>query len=123
MDGEYTFFGTPPPGRNATAFTNMTQVRSHIKRTDTEKLMKEWNHDDSSQSAFMKNGYEPMPTIEFFRKELRGRHMGTLCDVVAGTITQSGRRATSPNPTRAYCEHKSKKQIPLTPGAPATLYT
>jgi hypothetical protein len=56
-------------------------------------------------------------TYEFLLKNLKGRHTGTLIDVLTGGITKPSYTSPTETPHCLYCKHvrKSHQTKPLTP--------
>lgn len=67
-------------------FNTFAELRKYIKATAWAK-MKCWKS-SKSQSFFYKNGHAPEETIQYFQKTLKGKHMGTLTDVLTRNINR-----------------------------------
>ena len=76
---------------------------------------KPWR-ESNSQSTFLHNSHEPEQTLKHFSKELKGKHTGTLIDVLTTTICRPS--YISPEQIHClYCKHvrKEHRTRPVSP--------
>jgi hypothetical protein len=91
------------------------ELRKYITTKMNEESEKPWKQ-SNSQSAFLHISQEPEQTIKYLKKELKGKHTGTLIDVLTNTITRPS--YSSPEEIHClYCKHvrKDHRIRPLTP--------
>jgi hypothetical protein len=103
-DYEYTFFGKHREG----APGNLKDLKKRVQKQFQEQSMAKAKWQTSTQGRFMREGYEPLKTIKYFKEELKGQHLGTLCEVVAGTLEKETYTDKQP-PICQYCKHKRGK--------------
>ena len=87
-------------------FNTFSELRKHIKTSDWNKLQS-WKT-SKTQSYFHDIGYSPDQTIEYFQKMLKGKHMGTLTDVLTANITRPSYHNNKDIPHCLYCKHVRK---------------
>ena len=91
-------------------------LRNYIYNQVIAKQYDPWKK-SNTQAEYLRKGFEPEKTYDFFLKSLKGRHTGTLVDVLTGGITKPSYRPLSPPPHCLYCKHvrKTHKTKLLTP--------
>jgi ribonuclease HI len=91
-------------------------LRQHIHTHMISKQYEPWK-ESNTQADYLQKGFEPEKTYEYFLKHLKGRHTGTLVDVLTGGITKPSYRPSSPAPHCLYCKHirKTHRTKLLTP--------
>jgi ribonuclease HI len=99
-----------------TPFNTCKDLRKHIYSHIIAKQYDPWL-DSKSQAEYLQKGFEPVDTYEFLIKSLKGRHTGTLVDVLTGGITKPSYTSPTKVPHCLYCKHvrKSHQTKPLTP--------
>ena len=99
-----------------TSINTYKSLRQHIRRHITAKQYDPWQ-DSRAQGHYMKHGFEPTKTYEYFLKNLRGKHKGTLVDVLTRGITTPSYKPGAKPLNCLYCKHvrTGHKNRALTP--------
>jgi hypothetical protein len=101
---------------DGTPINTCKTLRKHIYTHVISKQYDPWT-ESNTQAEYLQKGFEPEKTYEYFLKTLKGRHTGTLVDVLTGGITKPSYRPGTPAPHCLYCKHirKTHQTKPLTP--------
>jgi hypothetical protein len=92
---------------DGTLINTCKALRKHIYTHVVSKHYDPWK-ESNTQAEYLQKGFKPEKTYEFFLKTLKGRHTGTLVDVLTGGITKPIYRPGTPAPHCLYCKHVRK---------------
>jgi hypothetical protein len=104
FDYAYTFFGKSSEG----APGNLKDLKKMLQKKYQDQSNRKAKWETSTQGRFMREGFEPEKTLKYFKKHLKGQHLGSLCEVVAGTLEKATYVHSQP-PTCRYCKMKRGK--------------
>jgi large subunit ribosomal protein L40e len=92
---------------DGTLINTCKALRNHIYTHVITKQYDPWK-DSNTQAEYLQKGFKPVKTYEYFLQNLKGRHTGTLLDVLTGGITKPSYRPSTPAPHCLYCKHVRK---------------